>query len=475
MKTPVVKDEDPAPYLVRPRSLSAPPPHKPKIPWLWITLLAGMVLMAAIVFSPVAGKIKRALWSLRAPQRATVREEKDLIRQIENRLRAEWEVELAEKMAAWKKQMEQAEAIPEEDPAPAPAPSYGPSGVDITTLRNGIPFHSEVQTLPGGVASRERTDRESYKAEYKLTLKMPTAAKSLDELKTVNPLIDQILPQLPILLEKSMVSPQFQTLYFNKFQRIKQDATKLNQVLSKNNLYDLETILLLRDPVTKRRAFFMQSEMDVVSDGSDGDRMPVMPPEIVDSTNYQPFTSYGWKKTSNVPNPMIVGWEKRIKAAEQELAVATTAPARQAWLRERMSYLRRGIDDMKARSFLIAEIDPFIVIPIHILTAKNDPYAPRVGDYAVVIHESKVYPAIVGDGGPSFKAGEASLRLARAINPSANPYRSPVSDLKVTYLVFPDSRDEQRSAPDYAKWKSRCEQLLNEMGGLGAGYALHQW
>jgi hypothetical protein len=98
-----------------------------------------------------------------------------------------------------------------------------------------------------------------------------------------------------------------------------------------------------------------------------------------------------------------------------------------------------------------------------------------VGDYAVVIHEGKIYPAIVGDGGPSFKAGEASLRLARAINPSANPYRRPVSDLKVTYLVFPNSRDAQRSAPNYPQWKQRCEQLLSEIGGVGPGFTLHDW
>lgn len=70
----------------------------------------------------------------------------------------------------------------------------------------------------------------------------------------------------------------------------------LQELLSKHNFYDLETILHLRDPATNRRVFLMQSEMDVVSDGSDGDRLATMPAEIVESTNYQPFTSYGWKK-----------------------------------------------------------------------------------------------------------------------------------------------------------------------------------
>ena len=161
--------------------------------------------------------------------------------------------------------------------------------------------------------------------------------------------------------------------------------------------------------------------------------------------------------------------------AKEELALTTTTAARKAWLRDRMAYLKRGIDDMKARSFLIAEYDPFIVIPVNILGAMNDLYAPRVGDYVVVIYEKKLYPAIVGDGGPTFKTGEASLRLAKEINSQANPYSRPVSDLKVTYLVFPNSRDEVRSAPDYEKWKTRCQELLDEIGGIGEGYELHAW
>jgi hypothetical protein len=215
--------------------------------------------------------------------------------------------------------------------------------------------------------------------------------------------------------------------------------------------------------------------MDVVSDGSDGDRLATMPASIVESANYQPFTSYGWKKQTETPNPMVAGWEKRIGNANVELADPATSAARKAWLRDRIEYLKRGIADMKARSFLVAEYDPFIVIPVHLLTASNDNYAPRVGDYAVVIYDQKLYPCIVGDGGPTFKAGEASLRMAKQLNPRASPYSRPVSDLKVTYLVFPNSRDAERGAPDYEKWRKRCGELLKEIGGLGVGYDLHEW
>jgi hypothetical protein len=449
---------------------------RPKPPWGWITLIVAMLVGAAILFSPLAGKIKRGLLSLRADTRRNTQEEADLERQVENRLRAEFEQELAEKMREIRnRQPTTPPATPPAVETPEVVPPVSLSGVDVTTLRSGIPFETEVVIAEGTVASKERIDKNSYKAEYKLTVKVPQPAKTLAELQKVSPDIEKILPKLPQLLEKSLVSPQYQTLYDNKIIRIKKDATLLQELLSKHNFYDLETILHLRDPVTNRRVFFMQSEMDVVSDGSDGDRLATMPAEIVESTNYQPFTSYGWKKSGTTPNPMIAGWEKRIASAQQELALPTTTSSRKTWLKERSDYLKRGIEDMKARSFLVAEYDPFIVMPVHIITASSDPYAPRVGDYAVVIHEKKLYPAIVGDGGPTFKAGEASLRLAKEINPRATPYNRPVSDLKVTYLVFPNSREEERSAPDYEKWRKRCEELLSEIGGVGAGYTLHTW
>ena len=98
-----------------------------------------------------------------------------------------------------------------------------------------------------------------------------------------------------------------------------------------------------------------------------------------------------------------------------------------------------------------------------------------IGDYAVVIHNDKLYPTIIGDAGPSFKFGEASLRLARQINPRASPYSRPVSDLSVTYLVFPRSREKVNTPPDLAVWHEKCSKLLRNLGGIGEGYELHQW
>ncbi len=348
------------------------------------------------------------------------------------------------------------------------------SGGDVRALRSGITFKSEVQVEKGALASKERKDKESYVAEYTLKIRLPEPSKSLEQLQTVNPKLATLLPGLPSMLEKPEVSRWFFALYDNKTERLKDDATNLNELLTKHNYYDCETILNLTYPQSGRKVFLLQAEMDVVSDGSDGDRLATMPDEIVNSTFYQPFTSYGWSKKTQTPNPLVAGWEKRIEGANKELADSKTTADRKVWLRDRIKFLKKGIEDMKSRSFLIAEYDPFIVIPTNLFSS-SDAFAPKVGDYAVVIHGEKLLPAIVGDGGPTFKVGEASLRIAKEVNPRANSNSRPESNLVVTYFVFPGSRDETKGPPDYEKWRNRCDELLKECGGLGEGVELHRW
>jgi hypothetical protein len=326
----------------------------------------------------------------------------------------------------------------------------------------------------GGTAATERESEKSYTATYELNLRLPKAATTVGELEKVNPKLSKILPGLPAMLEKGKVSPWYVTLYKNKADRIRRDANALNELLTKHNVYDCETILHLVSS-TGRKVFFMQAEMDVVSDGSDGDRLAEMPDSIVNSTHYQPFTSYGWTKRTKTPNPMVAGWEKRIVVGTKEMKAPNTPADRKKWLADRIAMLKRGISDLKARSYLIAEYDPFIVIPVNLLTNRSDPFAPKVGDYAVVIYGEKVYPCIVGDGGPTFKVGEASLRMAKELNKNSSPYSRPVSDLKVSYVVFPGTREAKAGPPDYEKWRQKCHDLLQEAGGLGSGYQLHQW
>ncbi len=444
-------------------------------------LKAGFLILACggigLCFTGFPAKVKHGLRGMFAPKSAVVSAEDGAAR---SKIEAEWRAkneDLAREVEELKKTIEEYAAkpsVPRESTHPlAPAePSLGPV-TDVRKLRTGIPFKTEVKMSKGAIASRERVDANSYTAFYQLSLRVPVPARHLEELETSNPLLSKILPGLPPMIEKAEVSSWYAKLYDNKISRIRSDANTLNELLSKHHLYDCETILHLVSP-SGRRVFFLQADMDVVSDGSDGDRLPVMSDEIVNSANYQPFTSYGWPKTSKTPNPVVAGWEKRLITAEKELAVKATPAERKTWLRERIAFLKRGIADLKARSFLIAEHDPFIVLPVNIL-ASNDAFAPKVGDYAVVIYKNQLCPAIVGDGGPTFKVGEASLRIALELNPKAGTNNRPVSDLKVSYVVFPGTRDSEHASPDYEKWRHRCCDLLSEIGGIGEGFQLTAW
>ena len=444
---------------------------KKGFPWFGLGFLILVGALVGSFFTNIPAKVARNLKEIAAPKPQPGPDRETLALQIEQRLREEFEEKLKKELAALKPVKPKIET----PPAPEPPPEL-PSGtvMDVRELRSGIPFKTKVTFEEGKTAVTERITDDSYTASYELKLRLPSAATKSTELEKASPKLSAILPGLPPLLEKAKVSPWYDTLYKNKADRVRRDAHLLSELLTKHNIYDCETILHMTAE-SGRKVFFMQAEMDVVSDGSDGDRLATMPDEIVNSTHYQPFTSYGWPKKTKTPNPMIAGWEKRIEAGTKEMKEPATTADRKKWLAERIAYLKRGVADLKARSYLIAEYDPFIVIPVNLLTASSDPFAPKVGDYAVVIHGEKIYPCIVGDGGPSFKVGEASLRLAKELNKNASPYSRPVSDLTVSYVVFPGSRDKKAGPPDYEVWRQKCHDLLQEIGGLGNGCQLHQW
>lgn len=449
--------------------------------WPVVIFLTLLAIGIGLLFTPVPGKIKRGLREIFAPKPVVGKnvDEEDLRRQIESRLRSEMETEYAHELDAVKRSADASVKAARDQSQGTqdtglPEDFSSATGGDVRKLRSGIPFKTEVVIDKGAFASKERVTDDSYTAEYTLHVRLPSPAKTLPELESSNPKLGAILPGLGPMLEKAEISGWYWKLYDDKTARLKRDATALNELLTKHNLYDCETILNLRGG-NGRKVFLLQAEMDVVSDGSDGDRLPAMPEEIVNSPNYQPFTSYGWPKRGTTPNPMIAGWERRISAGEKELANRATTADRKKWLKDRLNFIKRGVADLKSRSFLIAEYDPFIVIPVNILGAANDPFAPKIGDFAVVIYGERVLPAVVGDGGPTFKVGEASLRIARELNSKATPYNRPVSDLKVTYLVFPGSRETERTPPDYGAWRGKCEALLQEIGGLGAGYSVYTW
>lgn len=339
--------------------------------------------------------------------------------------------------------------------------------MDTGMLFNGVQYHWTVEEIPGDTAARDRAQDGSYRLELDFKIRVPKAAKTMEDLEVSNAKLSEALPGLPRLLEKAEVSEDYGQIYAKKMDWLKDRLERLEQILSRHNYYDCDTMLRLRDPQSGRRAFLVQGDMDVNVDGSDGDRNVE-----VDGSNqfFQPQTSYRWAKTTDRPNPFLARYQKQLEDASAQLKQPGLVPAKRQELEEKAREAKRQIADLKASSFLVSKADPSVVLPGFLL---RDGSGIGVGDYVVVACEGKAYPAIVGDAGPSYKVGEASLRLCNEISPGVNALSRPVSGLGVTYLVFPGSADPKRSAPDLERWHARCTELLAEVGITNA--PLHRW
>src|SRR3954465_2224681 len=358
--------------------------------------------------------------------------------------------------------------IPEKTPTPAPSPKTPviTGKLDTARLFSGITVHAAVEPTPGGPASDERMDPQSYLLELKMHVHVPTPNATIEDLAKVSPDLPRLLPGLAAMITPESVSPFFKELYDTKLRNLKENLVRLDQLLSRHNFYDCQTVLQLRHPETKRRAVLLQADMDVDADGSDSDRLPTGSGL---SANFKPVTSFRWPKKSQIPNPYIAPAEERLKRYEGELAVKSTASERKKELKGGIAAVRDEIDTLKKFSFLIGATDPYIVLPSGL--GKMD--GGKVGDYALVIFGDRIFPAIVGDIGPSDKTGEASLRISTEINAAATAYNRPVSDLKVTYLVFPGTAENPWGPPDLEKLQTRAEALVKEIGG--ASVPLHHW
>jgi len=357
-----------------------------------------------------------------------------------------------------------------ETPTPAPTATRRPEitgKLDTAKLFNGITFRSTVETTPGADATTERSDPESYVLDLKLLARMPSPNKTIEELAKINPKLPTLLPGLTSMLSAEPVSSLFGQLYDTKVKMLRENLGRLDMLLSRHNFFDCQTILQLQHPETHRKALLLQADMDVDADGSDSDRLPA---GTGAPTNFKPATSYRWEKKTDVPNPYLAATEQRLKREEDEFALASTAPSRKRDLRNAIAELRAEIGTLKKFSFLIGATDPFIVVPG---TFTRGPDPVKVGDYALVLFGDAIYPVIVGDVGPNDKVGEASLRIAKELNALATAYNRPVSDLKVTYLMFPGTAEKPFGPPDLDKIHARCETLVKEIGG--ASVPLHHW
>jgi hypothetical protein len=356
-------------------------------------------------------------------------------------------------------------------PTPTPIPALVRKPLPTATLFNGIALESAVVTETGAdLASADRKENNAYKVEVTLRLRLPRPAATLEDILSNKPDLAAVLPTLPTLLANATVSPFFEKFYDLKVRDVRRKQANLDTVLSRHNFYDCETMLELQNPATSRRALLVLSDMDVNTDGSDGDRNVAVD---TSSMFFLPQTSYRWPKQTPRVNPCLPIEEKKLANFEAELAKPSLKPARIQEIKDGIDLAKRRIHDLKKWSFLVSSVDPFIVLPGFIMRDHTGPFVPKVGDYAVVIHEGRAFPAILGDSGPSHKAGEASLLLCRELNGNSSNLSRPISDLKVAYVVFPGSAEPENTPPDLEKWQAKCQTLIDEVGGLGV--PLHTW
>lgn len=343
-------------------------------------------------------------------------------------------------------------------PFPPALPEKVESGTfeHVNELGAGINMHSGVEFKPGTTASSDRREKDAYMVRMSLSLRQPHAANG-DELRQANPKLPAVLKEYDALMRNAQVSPWFHALYLHKQNRIRKNAATLDRLLDRHNFYDTDTILQLTAPNSGRRVLWMQADMDVVSDGSDGDRLPKMSDKVMKSDFYQPSTSYRWRKVGKTPNPLLAKWENKLEQLKKDRKSS----------KDDIEHAKVVVADLKLFSFLLAEYDPFIVIPLTFKEGKDNTFRPEPGDYAAVVVENRVFPALVGDYGPKFKTGEASLRLSKLVNPQATSYARAVSNLGVSYIIFPGSKEEKNGPPDYERLNSRVRELLDEIGGLG--------
>jgi hypothetical protein len=333
--------------------------------------------------------------------------------------------------------------------------------LDTARLFNGIQLQTSFSTEPGGAATMELASPSSYTLRLDLHVHVPRAVTSPEALTTLNPSLPSLFPTLGQWLKSAQVSPLYERLYRHKIQSLEQNLPRLDQLLSRHDFFDCETILELQPPGSARKVLWIQSDMDVDSDGSDSDRVPDVDGS---SQTFQPITSYKWTKRGAVPNPFAAQREAHLKDLQASLARAFTAAQRQQ-IADSMETTRWDIRQLRANSFLVAAADPYIVVPGSIIAQKDDPFSPAIGDYCAVVYNNVIYPAIVGDAGPAAKVGEASLRIAHELNPLATSENRPVSALKITYLVFPGSAERPFAPPDLIHWHDRVDALLKEAGG----------
>lgn len=246
-------------------------------------------------------------------------------------------------------------------PEPSPTPLYIPyKRLDTARLFNGIQLDTSFSTEPGGAATTESALPSSYTLRLDLHVRIPHAVTTQTGLTALNPSLSTLFPALGQWIQSAQISPLYERLYRRKIQSLEQNLRRLDQLLSRHDFFDCESILELTPPGSRRKVLWIQSDMDVDSDGSDSDRVPVVD---ANSQTFQPLTSYKWTKRGKTPNPFVVQRETHLHDMEASLTHAVT-PAQRQQISDAIENTRWEIKQLRINSFLVAATDPYIVVPV---------------------------------------------------------------------------------------------------------------
>ena len=337
---------------------------------------------------------------------------------------------------------------------------------DTARLYNGVRIHAQTESSPSGLtAVGTLSDPDSYLLDLTLHVRWPKPALTSEELIAATPELSQFLPGLEKILLKALPSPDFASLQARKERFLKANLVSLQKLPYRDSLFDCQTVLKFSQPA----ALLIQAIMNVNTDGSDGDRNLEIDKL---SATFQPQTNYRWPKTGDHPNPCLREAEAHLALLDGELGNGTLTAERKSSLEKERASAKATVEELKRWSFLVGTADPFIVLPSFMVG--KEPGQPKIGDYAVVIANGMLYPAVLGDLGPSNKIGEASLRLCRAIDPKSGADRRPASHPGIIYLVFPGSAEKPFGPPNYKHWSERCHALWKEFGGDESA-PWHEW
>ena len=352
------------------------------------------------------------------------------------------------------------------------------------TLAESANLKNWVEVKEDATAHELRGPRKTFIKEIQFTV--PSPATTPAELEKINPSLKTVLPGLPALFANAEISPRYKQLYDTKIKYMKGGVFPTT-----HNYFDCETVLQLTHPDTGRKVFWLQGDMDVVTDGSDPGRAANLSDYDLarTSNSFLPFTKYGWSKSSSTPkNPFVDYYPGVIKELEEMKKLLTEKAEKDKGLiwREMLATCEAQLKYAKGRGngttfqqwtndrrYVVATTDPFVVLPNSWLSGSSS-WTPKAGNYSAVVYKSKIYPAILGDSGPESKVGEASLKIARTLNPEASGRVRAVSDVSVSYLVFPGTR-APAAEPDLVVWREEVLKLLGEIGGVSSEEIVHTW